>query len=102
MVMHPKFAVLEKLDVKEIEIDIELGQAKWRYTVMGHMIDEKDKRKCRERERNETGIGDKHKPLEQTPARMRRTLEKQKKVSWTKKKPANYSTQSAKPLMVEN
>ena len=40
-------------------IDIELGQAKWRYTVMGHMIDEKDKRKCRERERNETGIGEK-------------------------------------------
>ena len=50
--------MLEKLDVKEIEIDIELGTAKWRYTVMGYMRDEKEKRESRERERNETGIGD--------------------------------------------
>ena len=58
MVMHPKFAVLEKLDVKEIEIDIELGQAKWRYTVMGNMREEKEKRQNRKQQRSETGIGD--------------------------------------------
>jgi hypothetical protein len=50
--------VLEKLDIQEIEIDIKLGQSKWRYTVMGNMREEKEKRQNRKQRRNETGIGD--------------------------------------------
>ena len=53
---HPKYAILEHLDIKEIEVDIELGQSKWRYSMMSRLREEKEQREKAKRE--DTGIGE--------------------------------------------
>ena len=51
---HPKFALLENLRIEDLELDLELGFGKFRYTVNGEIQEKRE----REREKEKTGIGD--------------------------------------------
>ena len=46
---HPKFALLENLRIEDLELDLELGFGKFRYTVNGEIQEKRERRERRKR-----------------------------------------------------